>query len=39
MLNRGPYSGDAVSILDNALGRMESHQDKKTSRLRALRSW
>ncbi len=39
MLNKGPYLGEAVSVLDDVLGRMESHQSKKTSRLRALRVW
>jgi pyruvate kinase len=39
MLNKGPYVLDAVSVLDDVLGRMEAHQSKKTSRLRALHSW
>ena len=39
MLNKGPYVLDAVAILDDVLGRMEAHQSKKTSRLRALRAW
>ncbi len=39
MLNKGPYVLDAVTILDDVLGRMEAHQSKKTSRLRALRVW
>jgi pyruvate kinase len=39
MLNKGPYVLDAVAILDDVLGRMEGHQSKKTSRLRALRVW
>jgi pyruvate kinase len=39
MLNKGPYLPEAVSVLDDVLGRMESHQAKKTSRLRALRAW
>jgi pyruvate kinase len=39
MLNKGPFVPDAVSILDDVLGRMEAHQAKKTSRLRALRAW
>ena len=39
MLNKGPYLSEAVSVLDDVLGRMESHQSKKTSRLRALRAW
>jgi pyruvate kinase len=39
MLNKGPYVLDAVAVLDDVLGRMEAHQAKKTSRLRALRAW
>ena len=39
MLNKGPYVLDAVAILDDVLGRMEAHQAKKTSRLRALHAW
>lgn len=36
MLNKGPYIRHAVSILGNVLQRMEAHQFKKVSRLRAL---
>ena len=39
MLNKGPFAAEAVSTLDLVLSRMEGHQFKKTSRLRALRSW
>jgi pyruvate kinase len=39
MLNKGPFVADAVRLLDDVLARMEGHQSKKTSRLRALRSW
>jgi pyruvate kinase len=39
MLNKGPYIFDALSQIDDLLGRMEGHQTKKTSRLRALHSW
>jgi pyruvate kinase len=39
MLNKGPHVLDAVTVLDDVLGRMEAHQSKKTSRLRALHSW
>ena len=39
MLNKGAYVLDAVTILDDVLGRMEGHQAKKTSRLRALHAW
>jgi pyruvate kinase len=36
MLNKGPYIIEAVASLDDILRRMEAHQVKKTSRLRAL---
>ena len=39
MLNKGPYLAEALSVLDDVLGRMEGHQVKKTSRLRALHAW
>ena len=39
MLNKGPHILEAVGVLDDVLGRMEAHQSKKTSRLRALQSW
>lgn len=39
MLNKGPHVLDAVKILDDVLRRMEAHQNKKSARLRALRSW
>ena len=39
MLNRGPYLARAVHKLDGLLMRMEGHQTKKVSRLRALKSW
>jgi pyruvate kinase len=39
MLNKGPHVLEAVGVLDDVLGRMEAHQAKKTSRLRALHSW
>jgi pyruvate kinase len=39
MLNKGPFAGDAVRLLDDLLGRMEGHQFKKASRMRALRTW
>jgi pyruvate kinase len=39
MLNKGPFVVDAVRTLDDVLGRMEGHQSKKTSRMRALRAW
>jgi len=36
MLNKGPYILDALRVLNNILSRMEAHQHKKISRLRAL---
>lgn len=39
MLNKGRYQAEAVTILDDILRRMQEHQLKKTSQLRALRSW
>jgi pyruvate kinase len=39
MLNKGPYVGEAVTILDGVFTRMQDHQVKKTSHLRALRTW
>lgn len=36
MLNKGPYVVDAVKVLSNILVRMQAHQKKKISRLRAL---
>ena len=39
MLNKGPFVGKAIGILDDVLTRMEAHQLKKTPQLRALHSW
>lgn len=39
MLNKGPFVIDAVRALDRLLTRMAEHQNKKTPKLRALRSW
>lgn len=39
MLNKGSFIIEAVSILDDVLTRMEAHQSKKGSQLRALHSW
>ena len=39
MLNKGPYVLEALAQIDDLLGRMEGHQTKKTSRLRALHTW
>jgi pyruvate kinase len=36
MLNKGPYIQQTLDFLCDVLGRMESHQDKKTSMLRRL---
>ena len=36
MLNKGPYIVTAVRILDDILGRMQAHQEKKRSMLRKL---
>ncbi len=36
MLNKGPFVAQAVEFLDDVLQRMESHQEKKTARLRSL---
>lgn len=36
MLNKGPYIVDALSALLNVMDRMQAHQHKKFSRLRAL---
>jgi len=39
MLNKGPYILEAMRTLDDILCRMQEHQSKKRSLLRALRSW
>ena len=39
MLNKGPHISEAVSALDDILGRMDSYQHKKTALLRRLTSW
>jgi pyruvate kinase len=39
MLKKGPYVAEAVTILDHVLTRMQDHQVKKTSHLRALQIW
>lgn len=39
MLNKGPFLTEAVQELTALLERMEGHQRKKVSRLRALQSW
>ena len=39
MLNKGPHILDAMRVLDDILTRMQSHQAKKRSLLRALAAW
>lgn len=39
MLNKGPFILEGVRVLSDVIVRMEAHQDKKSARLRALRSW
>ena len=39
MLNKGPYILEAVAVLDDILARMQQHQNKKFSLLRALKQW
>jgi pyruvate kinase len=39
MLNKGPFILEGVQVLSDVIVRMEAHQDKKTSLLRALASW
>ncbi|GAA4197554.1 pyruvate kinase [Microbacterium oryzae] len=39
MLNKGPRIEDAIRALDDILGRMADHIDKKSPQLRRLRSW
>ncbi len=39
MLNKGPHISEAVTALDDILGRMDSYQHKKTALLRRLTSW
>ncbi|BBB89949.1 MAG TPA: pyruvate kinase [Methylomusa anaerophila] len=36
MLNKGPFLPEAIAMLDDIITRMEAHQYKKTSQLRAL---
>ena len=37
--NKGEFLPDALAIVDDVFRRMQGHQHKKTSRLRALRAW
>lgn len=36
MLNKGPFVLDAIDVLDHVVARMQSHQQKKSSRMRTL---
>jgi pyruvate kinase len=36
MLNKGPFVLDAIDVLDHVVARMQSHQQKKSSRMRSL---
>jgi pyruvate kinase len=36
MLNKGPFVLDAIAVLDNVVEKMQAHQQKKSSQLRAL---
>jgi pyruvate kinase len=36
MLNKGPFILRAISVLDNVINKMQTHQRKRTSQLRAL---
>ena len=39
MLNKGPHILQAMCTLDDILRRMQEHQSKKRSLLRALKAW
>ena len=39
MLNKGDFLPEALTIVDDIFRRMQGHQHKKTSRLRALGVW
>ena len=39
MLNKGPFVGEAIGVLDRLLACMDEHVFKKTPTLRALKSW
>ncbi len=39
MLNKGPYVLEAIDIINDLYNRMHQHQEKKTPKLRALKSW
>ena len=39
MLNKGPYIVEALTVLNEILKRMQAHQRKKSTRLRALHQW
>jgi pyruvate kinase len=39
MLNKGPYILDGMRVLEDILRRIQTHQTKKRSLLRALGAW
>lgn len=39
MLNKGPYVGNAVTLLDGILSRMAEHHTKKRPLMRAIETW
>lgn len=39
MLNKGAFIGEAVTVIDDVLRRMQEHHVKKTPQMRALRAW
>ena len=39
MLNKGPYIGEAITMLADILRRMQDHMQKKRSLLRRLKAW
>jgi pyruvate kinase len=39
MLNKGPFIAEGITVLDDVLVRMQTHQVKKTAQLRALNAW
>ena len=39
MLNKGPHILEAMHALDDILRRMQDHQSKKRTLLRALKAW
>lgn len=39
MLNKGPYIGEGIAVLDDVLRRMETHRIKRSAQLRPLSAW